>query len=164
MSISHTAYSTLSEPIESIDLEAWLFGLADAEYQACAKGHQGAGVFPDEQGRGMINVESIGGHLIVQHYRPVRATPRFVEMHSPTSRVYLFHLVPVTASVRWTLEVAPKGAASELSCTVVVDLRPTLGALARLSFLGSSLTKHVEEEARGFASDITRKHPYQEAA
>ena len=69
MSISHTAHVTLNEPSDEIDLEAWLFGLSDADYQACAKGHQGAGVFTDEQGRGMINVESIGGNLIVQHYR-----------------------------------------------------------------------------------------------
>jgi hypothetical protein len=159
VSISHTAYLTLSEPIESIDLEAWLFGLADAEYQACAKGHQGAGVIPDEQGRGMINVESIGGHLIVQHYRPVRSGRRSVETYSPASRVYLFHVIPVAAVVRWTLEVTPKGAAaSEFACTVRVHLRPVLGVLARLSLLGHFLGRHVDEEARGFAADITRKH------
>ena len=73
MSISHTAHVTLNEPSDEIDLEAWLFGLSDADYQACARGHHGAGVFADEQGRGMVNVESIGGNLIVQHYRPVRA-------------------------------------------------------------------------------------------
>ena len=119
MPISHTAHVTLNEPSDEIDLEAWLFGLSDADYQACAKGHQGAGVFIDEQGRGMINVESIGGNLIVQHYRAVRADRSFVEMYSPASRVYLFHLVPVAAAVRWTLEVTPKTAtASNFACTV----------------------------------------------
>ena len=29
-------------------------------------------------------------------------------MYSPASRVYLFHLVPVTAGVHWTLELRPK--------------------------------------------------------
>jgi hypothetical protein len=40
MSVSHTADVALSEPSDQIDLEAWLFGLSDADYQACAKGHQ----------------------------------------------------------------------------------------------------------------------------
>ena len=158
MPISHTALVTLNAPSDEVDLEAWLFGLSDADYQACARGHRGAGVFTDEQGRGMINVESIGGNLIVQHYRSVRADRGYVEMYSPASRVYLFHLVPVAAGVRWTLEVAPQGAtASDFACTVQVHLRPVLGVLARLSFLGHFLASHVDEEARGFAADITHK-------
>jgi hypothetical protein len=149
---------TLNAPRDEIDVEAWLFGLSDADYQACAKGHQGAGVFTDEQGRGMINIESIGGNLIVQHYRSVHAERGAMEMYSPASRVYLFHLVPVAAGVRWTLEVTPAGAdASDLACSVEVHLRPVLGVLARLSFLGHFLTRHVDEEARGFAADITHK-------
>jgi hypothetical protein len=159
MSISHTTHVTVNKPSDEIDLETWLFGLSDADYQACADGHRGAGVFTDEQGRGMINVESIGGHLIVQHYRPVHSERCSVELYSPASRVYLFHLVPVAAGVRWTLEVTPKGAkASEFACTVRVHLRPVLGGLARLSLLGHFLGNHVDEEAQGFAADITRTH------
>ena len=94
MAISHTAHVTLNEPSDQIDLDAWLFGLSDSDYQACAKGHRGAGVYCDEQGRGMINIESIGGHLIVQHYRCVRSGRSTVEMDSPASRVYLFHALP----------------------------------------------------------------------
>jgi hypothetical protein len=143
---------------DELDLEAWLFALSDADYQACAKGHRGAGVSTDENGRGMINVESIGGNLIVQHYRSVRTDRRYVEMYSPASRVYLFHLVPVAAAVRWNLDVTPKGAtASDFACTVEVHLRPVLGVLARLSFLGHFLANHVDDEAHGFAADITRK-------
>ena len=165
MSISHTAHVTLNTPSDEIDLEAWLFELPDAEYQGCAKGHQGAGVFADEQGRGMINVESIGGNLIVQHYRCLRADRCSMEMYSPASRVYLFHLVPVAAGVRWTLEVTPKDAeASEFACTVQVRLPPVLGLLARLSFLDHFLARHVNEEAQGFAADITRKHNNQSVA
>jgi len=158
MPTSHTARVTLNVAGDEIDLDTWLFGLSDADYQACASGHQGAGVFADEQGRGMINVESIGGHLIVQHYRPVRATRCSVEMCSPASRVYLFHVVPVAAAVRWTLEVTPKDAkGSNFACTVEVGLAPVLGALARLSWFGHFLRRHVDEEAWGFAADITRK-------
>jgi hypothetical protein len=165
MSISHTAHVTLTEPSEEIDLEAWLFALTDSDYQACAKGHQGAGVFRDEQGRGMINVESIGGNLIVQHYRCVGADRASVEMYSAASRVYLFHLVPVAARVRWTLAVTQRAAGgSELACTVQVDLPPVLRVLARLIFLGHFLGRHVEEEAVGFAADIARKHVTRSAA
>ena len=165
MSISHIAHVTLSERSEEIDLEAWLFGLTDSDYQACARGHQGAGTFRDEQGRGMINVESIGGNLIVQHYRCVGADRASVEMYSAASRVYLFHLVPVRARVRWRLAVTPRAAGgSELACTVQVDLRPVLRVLARLIFLGHFLRRHVEEEAVGFAANIARKHVTRSAA
>ena len=79
-------------------------------------------------------------------------------MHSPASRVYLFHLIPVAAGVRWTLDLTPKGVtASDFACTVEVQLRPVLAVLARLSLLGHFLASHVDEEARGFAADIIRK-------
>jgi hypothetical protein len=158
MPTKHTASVALGMSRGELDIETWLFALTDAEYQACANAHQGAGVFNDEQGQGMINVESIGGHLIVQHYRRVRANPSFVEMYSPASRIYLFHLVPVAAEVRWTLELTPTaGDITEFACTVQVDLPARLRALAWLSFLGRFLRNHVEEEARGFAADIARK-------
>ncbi|GAA4729445.1 hypothetical protein [Phytohabitans rumicis] len=51
----------------------------------------------------MVNAESVGGNLIIQHYRVVRAEKSFVEMYSAASRIFLFHLVPVTGAVRWTL-------------------------------------------------------------
>ena len=159
MPISHTAHLTLNEPSEEIDLEAWLFGLSDTDYQACAKGHKGAGVFTDGRGRGMVNVESIGGNLIVQHYRLICGDRSSVEMYSPASRVYLFHLVPVASAVRRTLEVtAGSATTSNFTCTVQVDLPPILAVMARLSFLGHFLRRHVDEEAVGFAADIERKH------
>jgi hypothetical protein len=163
--IRHTAHVPLSDSSEEIDLEAWLFALTDSDYQACAKGHQGAGVFRDEQGRGIINVESIGGNLIVQHYHCVRADRSSVEMYSAASRVHLFHLVPVPAAVRWTLDVNPIAAGgSELACTVQVDLPPLLRVLARLTLLGHFLGRHVNEEALGFAADIARKRITRSAA
>jgi hypothetical protein len=158
MPISHTAKLTLNEPSDEIDLGTWIFGLSDEDYQACAKGHHGAGVYTDEQARGMVNVESVGGHLIVQHYREVHADRSSVEMYSATSRVYLFHLVPVAAAVRWRLAVAARTpAASEFTCTVDVTLPAPLQVVARLAFLGRFLRQHVEEEALGFAADISRK-------
>lgn len=165
MSTSRTAHAAVHEPSDEIDLEAWLFGLSDADYQACASGHRGAGVFADERGRGMLNVESIGGHLIVQHYQAMRADRASVEMCSPSSRVYLFHFVPVAAAVRWTLGVTPTSeTASDLACTVEVELPPVLALLGRLSFLGHFLGRHVDEEARGFAADLDQKQRLESAA
>src|SRR5262245_22921017 len=158
MTLRRTSRASLDVPGEEINLEAWLFGLSDEEYQACARGHKAAGVFDDELGRGMVNVESIGGNLIIQHYRAIRLNPSDVEMYSATSKVYLLHLVPVPASVRWLLAVTPTTASTcEFVCTVEVQLHPVLRAMGRLMALGTFLRRHVEEETRGFAENITRK-------
>jgi hypothetical protein len=64
----------------------------------------------------------------------------------------------VPAAVGWTLAAETRtGAAAQLACTVRVDLPPLLAILGRLSLLGHFLRRHVEEEAVGFAADITRK-------
>ena len=158
MPISHTATVAVNERAAEIDLDAWIFGLSDEDYRACAKGHHGAGTFADEHGRGMVNVESVGGHLIVQHYREVHSGPSAVEMYSAASRVYLFHVVPVAATVRWRLAVTAKSATtSDFACRVDVTLPPVLQVVARLSLLGRFLRQHVDEEAPNFAADISRK-------
>ena len=159
MTVQRSAQMTLDVPSTEVDLESWLFGLSDAEYQACARGHHAAGTFRDEQGRGMVNVESIGGNLIIQHYRAIRAESSDIEMYSASSRVYLLHLVPVTASVRWLITVTPKTAfSSEFTCTVQVTLHPVLMVIGRLMALGMFLKRHVDEETANFIADITRKH------
>ena len=158
MTLRRTAHVTLNVPIEEIDLARWLFALSDEEYQACARGHHAAGVFSDERGRGSINIESIGGNLIIQHYRAIRTDPSDVEMYSAKSRVYLLHVLPVSASVRWLLAVMPTTASTcEFVCTVEVQLHPVLRAMARLMALGTFLKRHVEEETGGFAANLTRK-------
>ena len=150
---------TLDVPSNEVDLENWLFRLSDAEYQACARGHHAAGTFHDEQGRGMVNVESIGGNLIIQHYRAIRTERSDIEMYSASSRVYLLHLVPVPASVRWLITVRPETASSsEFTCTVQVHLHPVLRVMGSFMALGMFLKRHVEEETAGFIADISRKH------
>jgi hypothetical protein len=42
--------------------------LSDSDYRATAKGHKAAGTFTTDRVRGMVNVESIGNVLTVQHY------------------------------------------------------------------------------------------------
>lgn len=158
MTLRRTAQTTIDVPSGDIDLGTWLFGLSDEEYQACARGHRAAGVFADELGRGSINVESIGGNLIIQHYRAVRIDPSDVEMYSAASTVYLLHLVPVRASVRWLLTVTPTTASTaQFTCTVEVRLRPVLRAMSRMMALGTFLRRHVDEETVGFAANISTK-------
>jgi hypothetical protein len=159
MTLQRTSRATLDVPSNEVDLAGWIFGLSDDEYQACARGHRAAGSFNDEQGRGTINVESIGGNLIIQHYRAVRTEPARVEMYSAASRVYLLHLIPVRASVRWVLAVTPLSASSSaLTCSVEVTLAPVLAILGRLMASGVFLKRHVNEETPAFAADISRKH------
>ncbi|QAY79070.1 hypothetical protein [Sphingosinicella sp. BN140058] len=59
----------VNAPIEKVDLPAWAFGLPDAEYQGCSPAHVAAGFTTAPDGKRMsINVEIIGGSLMVQHY------------------------------------------------------------------------------------------------
>lgn len=59
----------INEPVEAIDLAAWAFSLPDLEYQGCSPAHVAAGFTTAPDGTRMsINVEVIGGSLMVQHY------------------------------------------------------------------------------------------------
>lgn len=59
----------INAPIEKIDIPAWCFTLSEFEYQQCSPAHIAAGSTTAPDGRRMsINVETIGGSLMVQHY------------------------------------------------------------------------------------------------
>lgn len=61
--------AVINAPIGKIDLPAWAFALPDKEYQACSPAHVAAGFTTSPNGKRMsINVEVIGGSLMVQHY------------------------------------------------------------------------------------------------
>ena len=62
--------ATIHAPIEKVDIADWVLHLPDAEYQRCAPpDHIAAGTTTTDDGRPMsINVEVIGGSLMVQHY------------------------------------------------------------------------------------------------
>ena len=62
--------ATIQAPIERVDIADWLLHLPDAEYQRCAQpDHIAAGTTTTDDGQPMsINVEVIGGSLMVQHY------------------------------------------------------------------------------------------------
>lgn len=61
--------ASINVPIDKIDIPAWCFSLSEAEYQGCSPAHIAAGFTTAPDGRRMsINVEVIGGSLMVQHY------------------------------------------------------------------------------------------------
>ena len=74
--------AVINAPLEKIDIPAWCFSLPDEEYQGCSPAHFAAGASKARDGRRMlINVEVIGGSLMVQHYVEAVA-----ERHHPRSR------------------------------------------------------------------------------
>ncbi|MGZ6138996.1 MAG: hypothetical protein ACXWNY_16350, partial [Gemmatimonadaceae bacterium] len=61
--------ATINAPIENVDIPSWCFTLPESEYQACSPAHCSAGATSTADGRRMsINVEILGGSLIVEHY------------------------------------------------------------------------------------------------
>ncbi|MBN9983838.1 hypothetical protein E0I74_07845 [Rhizobium laguerreae] len=59
----------INAPIEKIDIPRWCFTLPEKDYQECSPAHIAAGFTTAPDGRRMsINVETIGGSLMVQHY------------------------------------------------------------------------------------------------
>ena len=156
--MKYTAEATIDAPVEQVDLEKWFYSLSDKEYQACAKGHRGAGTFVEDGVRGTLNVESIGGTLLIQHYREISAGPRRMEMLSKRSRSYLFHLIPTHLGVRWTMTATPQTAnTTAFSCSVEAIMPAPLRLLSASVFVPYFLRKHVHEETTLFAADINRK-------
>jgi hypothetical protein len=64
-----TSTAIINAPIEFVDIADWVFTLPDDEYQRCSPAHIAAGFTTSDDGRRMsLNVETIGGNLMVQHY------------------------------------------------------------------------------------------------
>lgn len=153
-----TYHAEIDHPASRIDLMEWLSTLSDRDYQACSRSHRAAGTFREAGTLGMVNVESIGGHLLVQHYLAVKTDPNHVVMHSRNSRVYVMHLVPATVEVIWTLRIERKDSQScVLHCTVETRMPFFLNVVATLGLLPLFLRWHVREEAPLFARDMAGK-------
>ncbi|WP_152616767.1 hypothetical protein [Flavihumibacter solisilvae] len=96
--------AVINTPIEKINLPEWAFNLPEKEYQDCSPAHITAAKTIGADGRRMsINVEMIGGSLMVQHYQEEVSEPQhlvltsFSDVFTPTGRVVLY--------VRWELSV-----------------------------------------------------------
>lgn len=150
--------TSINHPEDRIDLVTWLSTLSDRDYQACSRAHRAAGTFREGETLGMVNVESVGGNLLVQHYRMTKALPNHVVMHSTNTRVYIFHMVPATIEVIWILEIKPESANNTtFRCTVETRMSLILYMLSSLALLPFFLRSHTREETVGFAADIARK-------
>jgi hypothetical protein len=107
-----SSFSTvIHAPIEKIDIPAWCFSLSEAEYQGCSPAHYSAAVTTAPDGRRMsINVEVIGGSVMVQHYVEEVSEPNHLRLVSdsdvftPTGRTKL--------GITWDLSVVRIDAAS----------------------------------------------------
>jgi len=67
--VESSVSATIHAPIEKVDVAAWCYSMPDSEYQACSPAHVAAGATTTPDGRRMsLNVEVIGGSMIVQHY------------------------------------------------------------------------------------------------
>jgi hypothetical protein len=98
--------AVINAPIGKIDLPTWAFALPDKEYQGCSPAHVAAGFTTAPDGKRMsINVEVIGGSLMVQHYvetlgeRDHLVLESVSDVFTPTGRT--------TIEVMWELRVEP---------------------------------------------------------
>jgi hypothetical protein len=96
--------ATIHAPLEDVDIPSWCFTLPESEYQACSPAHCSAGATTAPDGRRMsINVEIIGGSLMVQHYVEEIGRPDHLRLVSesdvftPTGRTKI--------AVVWELQV-----------------------------------------------------------
>ena len=144
---------------QEIDLADWLFTLSEDEYGACARGHRAIGTLGGAQRTGMINVESIGGSLLIQHYATQVADRSHVTMVSKASRAYLMHVLPIRVGVVWDMRVVADGSdASRFHCAIDVDMPIAARLLGLTNGTPIFIRRHLIEETRGFARDIVRKH------
>jgi hypothetical protein len=105
--LSESSFSAvIRAPLEKVDLADWLFTLPDAEYQRCSPAHIAAGASRSAEGRRMsLNVEFIGGSLVVQHYVEVVAEKHHCRLIS-LSDVFSPD-GPTKVRVTWELTVQP---------------------------------------------------------
>jgi len=96
--------ATINAPIEKINIPEWCFNLPEKDYQGCSPAHVAAGFTTSPEGKRMsINVEVLGGSVMVQHYIEKLGEPAHLILESvsdvftPNGRVTIF--------VHWELSV-----------------------------------------------------------
>jgi hypothetical protein len=67
--VHSSSTSIIQAPLDQVNISEWLFSLSDREYQQCSVAHIACGSSRAADGRRMsLNVEEVGGSLVVQHY------------------------------------------------------------------------------------------------
>ncbi len=104
-----------------VHLDDWLFNLSEKDYKAYARGHRAVGTSGGAHFEGVVNVESMAGALIIQHYRTELLQANHVRLFSKRSPAYLMHLLPFHLQVGWEMQVSSVSATeSRLRCTIDV--------------------------------------------
>ena len=149
----------INKPKEAFNLHDWVFTLSDKDYQATARGHIGAGSSIHTDGtQTSVNVESVGGNLLVQHYVAEVKEPDYVKMVS-MSDLWLMKLVHVVVKVTWEMRLI---SVSDNECkfqnTVLVE-HPNfiMKILSALALGGYFVRKHNEEETPLFAQNLYKR-------
>ena len=117
MIFTHEAFIPLAAG--DVHLDEWLFNLSDKDYKACAHGHRAVGTNGEAHFEGMVNVESMAGALIIQHYRTELLETNHVRLFSQKSRAYLMHLLPFHLQIGWEMQVF--GVSENGSCDLAAD-------------------------------------------
>ena len=148
----------INAPIDSIDMYKWLRELTDIEYQSFSKGHQAMGHLNEGEFGGMINVEIVGGLLLVQHYSIKDKSKSHVNSYSDQSRAYLMGIIPIKVEVSWSLSVVGiSNQKSKFVCEVGVLIPSKILSFISSPVLSYSLKRHLKEEGALFAKDIENK-------
>jgi hypothetical protein len=143
-------------PIGELDLSYWVYAMGDRDYQHCARGHLACGSSPLPGGaRSSINVEIVGGHLLVQHYEPELLTPRHIRMVSHASNMWIFRLFPARVRVIWEIMLVEK---SPTACTfrdhIRVETRSgMIWLLSKPALINWIVQRHDDEETPHFAAN-----------
>ncbi|KAA0094201.1 hypothetical protein CIW49_25930 [Mycolicibacterium sp. P1-18] len=157
----------INAPVDQVDVFEWLSTLPDDEYQRCAPpDHLAGGWSSTDDGRPMsINVEVVGGILVVQHYVAEVHDARHCHMVSLSDLQ-----TPAgwtTAQVIWDLSVTAIDA-NTCQYTNQVVVNPTRAFLDALEVVGQSVEQtaadlqaavsdHNRRETPLYAASIERK-------
>lgn len=155
-----TSEVPLNIPAIALDLPKWLFHFSDVEYRQCSKGHFGAGASTLPNGkRTSVNVESVGGHLAVQHYTEEISEPGHLKLVSERTDAWLFHLFHIRPKVTWEMKLVPTSDSScTFQCAVSVEHPSLFIKIASVLTLFQFFVKrHDNEEAKLFAENLVKR-------
>jgi len=103
--------AVINAPVAKVDIPAWCFSLPESEYQWCSPAHYSAAVTTASDGQRIsLNVEVIGGSLMVQHYLEEISEPAHLRLVSE-SDVFTPN-GPTKLGITWDLRVAGLDATS----------------------------------------------------
>lgn len=146
-------------PIDRINLYRWVTEMTSDDYESFAPAHKAMGSFLRGSRFFMVNVESIGTDLLVQHYELIDHSRSHVAFYSRQTQGFVFRWFPVTFAVPWEMTVRPTShGGCELMCTIGVDFPSVLlAALAWTSGTRFFLGRHLAIEGAAFARHIELK-------